>query len=220
MTLRYLSMISLCSLSVLACSSNDDDAAGDADGLAPAANGGVDEPADDDPPSGTASGDGTPSNESEPAADPTELSDCTRGTLEPDLQAAPLDGPGVSDGALIPGDHVVSSTYLQIGRDAASRQLFEQLVAPVTAELQVRPGLLALSFGSSESCGTVRTLSVWEDDVAMLGFVTSTAHANAMARVTEISRGGSVVTHWTGDAATANWPTAAQRLGEDDGPEY
>jgi hypothetical protein len=219
MTLRYLSIITLCSLSVLACSSHDD-AASDADGLAPSANDGVDDPLDDDPPSGTASGDGTPSAESDPVTNPSELSGCTRGTLEPDLQAAPLDGPGVSDGVLTPGDYVVSSTYLQIGSDAASRQLFEQLVAPVTAELQVRPGLVALSFGSSESCGTVRTLSVWEDDVAMLGFVTSTAHTNAMARVTDISRGGSVVTHWTGGAATANWPNAAQRLGEDDGPEY
>jgi hypothetical protein len=219
MTLRYLSMISLCSLSFLACSSGDD-AVRDDDGLAPSANGGVDAPADEDAPSGTASGDGTPGDDSDPAANPSELSGCTRGTLESDLQAAPLEGPGVSDGVLTPGEYVVSSTYLQIGTDAASRQLFEQLVAPVTAELQVRPGLLALSFGSSESCGTVRTLSVWEDDVAMLGFVTSTAHANAMARVTDISRGGSVVTHWTGGAATVNWPDAAQRLGEDDGPEY
>jgi hypothetical protein len=39
---------------------------------------------------------------------------CVRGSLESDLEASPLAGPGVREGALEPGDYVVSSTYLQI----------------------------------------------------------------------------------------------------------
>jgi len=145
---------------------------------------------------------------------------CERGTLEPDLMTAPLAGPAVRDGALLPGAYVVSSTYLQLKTDAASRQLFEELVGPVLADLENRPGLMALSLGSSDACGTLRTLGAWQDDAAMIGFVTSPAHLTAMSRVTDLSRGGSVVTHWLGDEAAADWRSAARQLAADDGPQY
>ncbi len=151
---------------------------------------------------------------------PSELAGCERGTLEADFTASPLMGPGVTDGAVAAGDYVLSTTYLQLAPDAESQRLFQQLVEPITEDLQTRAGLVAVSLGLSEACGVARTLAVWEDDAAMIAFVTSAAHAAAMVRVTDISRGGSVVTHWTGDAAAASWATAVERIGADDGPQY
>jgi hypothetical protein len=145
---------------------------------------------------------------------------CARGTLEPDLMSTPLAGPAVGDGALISGQYVVSSTYLQIRTDAASQQLFDELVNPVLADLANRPGLMALSLGRSEACGTVRTLAAWQDDAAMIAFVTGPAHLTAMRRVGDVSRGGSVVTHWLGDETAPNWASAARQLAADDGPLY
>jgi hypothetical protein len=74
--------------------------------------------------------------------------------------------------------------------------------------------------GQSEACCVARTLAVWQDDMAMLSFVASAAHTAAMARITDLSRGGSTVTHWLGDEASVDWAAAARRIGEDDGPLY
>jgi hypothetical protein len=61
---------------------------------------------------------------------------------------------------------------------------------------------------------------VWRDDAAMLEFVIGDAHSTAMQAVSELSRGGSVVTHWSGDEKTAAWKSASEHLARDDGPEY
>jgi hypothetical protein len=146
------------------------------------------------------------------------FADCTRGRLEADLNAAPLAGPGVRDGALEPGEYILSSTYLQLKPDKQPR--FQELLGPIETDLGSRDGVVALSFGGSPACGTARTLSVWRDDAAMFAFVASEAHSAAARAVGEISRGGSVVTHWTGDQSSATWETAARQLAADDGPKY
>jgi hypothetical protein len=146
--------------------------------------------------------------------------DCQRGAIEPDFTSAPLAGPAVVGGTLPGGQYLFSSTYLQLGQDAESQQLFAMLLNPIVADLQTRPGLLALALGSSAACGTARTLAVWEDEAAMVGFVSGEAHGNAMARVTDVSRGGSIVTHWVGDESSGAWSEAASRIAADDGPFY
>jgi hypothetical protein len=143
---------------------------------------------------------------------------CERGALETDFRAAPLAGAGVDSSGLRAGEYIVSSTYLQLKPDA--QQTLEGLLQPVLEDLQTRDGLLALSLGQSEACGALRTLAVWRDDAAMIAFVTSPAHTSAMSRVTDVSRGGSVVTHWLGDATSATWEAAAQELGSVEGPLY
>jgi len=168
------------------------------------------------------SDDTTPDDDTTPANDPSEPAtppaSCARGTLEPDFTSAPLAGAAVDADGLRPGQYIVSSTYLQLNPDA--RATFDQLIGPVLADLETRDGLLALSLGQSEACVALRTLAVWRDDAAMIAFVTSPAHTAAMTRVTDISRGGSVVTHWTGDATSATWTVAAEELAASDGPEY
>ena len=145
---------------------------------------------------------------------------CQRGVIEPDFDPSELDGPGVQDGKLVAGDYVLSTTFLELRVDPASQQRFGELMGPILADLKAREGLLAVSLGNSAQCGSARTLAVWRDDVAMFGFVTGSAHSAAMASVGEVSRGGSVVTHWAGNAAEATWSKAAEHIGAEDGPFY
>ena len=192
------------SLGLLACGSDDDtgsDVAADP-AIAP-----------DD----TTSADDTSSTD-ELSEAVTPPASCQRGTLEPDFAAVPLAGAGVDESGLRAGQYIVSSTYLQLNPDA--RHTFDQLIGPVLEDLQTRDGLLALSLGQSEACVALRTLAVWRDDAAMIAFVTSPAHTAAMAGVTDVSRGGSVVTHWAGDEGSARWAVAAEELGAREGPEY
>jgi hypothetical protein len=197
MIVRYLSSLTLACSSVLACSADSDS----------------------ETPSASAS-EGASEAASQAIPRPLAFAGCDRGAIETDFVAAPLAGPGVQEGALPPGEYLVSTTYLELDPAAERQQLFNELITPIVADLQTRPGLLALSLGRSEACSVARTLAVWRDDMAMLSFVASPAHTAAMARITDLSRGGSTVTHWLGDEASVDWASAARRIGEDDGPLY
>jgi hypothetical protein len=200
-----------------ACGSEDPDSEG---GAAAAATPDASPDTGTDPPETPAAGRAAapPTIGGEVVGDP--LGGCSRGTLEPDFESAPLAGPAVVEGALPPGDYLISTTYLQLRQEPEAQRRFGQLMQPIMAELAARPGLLAISVGSSRACGVARTLSVWQDDIAMLGFVGSAAHGAAVASVQEVSRGGSLVTHWAGNETQASWPAAAEHAGRDEGPFY
>ncbi|MDY7226575.1 hypothetical protein [Hyalangium rubrum] len=151
-----------------------------------------------------------------------EQADCSRGQLEADLTFnGPLAGPAVrADGTLAPGRYTVSSTYLRLKPDAEGQARFQELVMPVGQALRSQPGLMALQFASSVYCNTARTFSVWKDDASMYEFVSGPAHLDAMSAVSEVSRGGSIVTHWADDEKGASWQKAAQQLSADEGPFY
>ena len=149
------------------------------------------------------------------------LADCTRDSLEADLRSFPLTGSAVrADGTLEPGRYVVSSTYLRLRPEPAAQARFGELMGPISQSLQAQQGLVALQLATSERCGTARTLSVWRDEAAMYAFVVGDAHQAAIVSVEEVSRGGSIVTHWEDDERGVTWSTAAQRLGADPGPFY
>jgi hypothetical protein len=152
------------------------------------------------------------------AADP--FAACDPGVIESDFQERTLRGSDAPEGTLPVGQYIISTTYLALRQDGAAQARFGQLMEPIRADLATRQGLLAYSLGSSRSCGAARTLAVWRDDIAMIGFVTGPAHGPAAASVTEVSRGGSLVTHWQGDEASANWAAAAEHAGAYDGPRY
>lgn len=160
-----------------------------------------------------------------PSASPSPV--CTRGAMERDFTAlSPLGGPGVdpATGALRPptnGAYVVSSTYLTLRPEPAAQQAFGELMGPISETLATQPGLIAIQLGTSMACGTARTLTVWDTEESMYAFVASPPHAAAMARVGEVSRGQSVVTHW--DASTvaeASWAEVERKLSVFSGIEY
>lgn len=144
---------------------------------------------------------------------------CLRGTLEPDLaQGAGFTGPGVVDGGIPAGHYVIAATYLQGKPTQQAMSLFQSLVDPITRELPTTDGLIGARFGNSSTCLTARTLTVWRDEASMYRFVTSAPHAAAMGKTSELSRGGSVTTHWADTEAGATFEKAAQMLAADDGP--
>lgn len=165
-------------------------------------------------------------SEAPPEASPGTVDDgCPRGTLESDIAYVPLTGPRVdSNGALMPppaSGYVVSSTFLRLreGEDAGRR--FSELLGPVVTNLQTQPGLEALQLATSTACRTARTLSVWSSLEAMYDFVASDAHQTAVNAVSEVSRGGSIVIHWSArNAEQASWNEAARRLAAAQGPFY
>lgn len=199
-------------------------------------------PADDDPEPSADTGDSADASTSN-ADDDTTAADssggdpfaaCNRGTLETDLESqdaagnpAPprWAGPGVDQatGELIDdgSTYVVSATYLTIKPEGPAMQAFGEVIGPVVPELLGNPGVVAFQLASSTECSSARTFTVWRDEESMMAFVMSDAHAMASARVSEISRGGSVVTHWTGAVvADITWETALTQLEADAGPFY
>jgi heme-degrading monooxygenase HmoA len=165
-------------------------------------------------------------SETPPATDPGAVSDgCLRGTLEADIAYLPRTGPKVdATGALMPPSadgYVVSSTFLRLRPGDEAGRRFGELFAPIATQLQTQPGLEALQLATSASCQTARTLSVWASPEAMYDFVVSDTHYAAVKAVSEVSRGGSVVVHWTAqNVEQASWDEATKRLMAARGPFY
>jgi quinol monooxygenase YgiN len=152
------------------------------------------------------------------AADPdalpaTDEAACVRGAIEADgRDSGPLELPA--------GQYVISTTYLRLKNSRATLQQFSALNAPMEAALRRNPGRVKSVTRLSESCNTARTLTVWKDEAAMYEFVASPEHAAAMAAVTDVSRGGSIVTHWNDTEVGFNWQKAATSIAADTGPFY
>lgn len=104
----------------------------------------------------------------------------------------------------LPPEAIVATTYLPLQGTESSMAAFDGAMGPIIGELMApAEGLLGLSFLASAACGDVRTLTVWADEAAMMGFVVGPAHAAAMARTSDISRGGEQTDHWRVDALPA-----------------
>lgn len=121
----------------------------------------------------------------------------------------------------VPPGALVATTYLQLRADANAQQKFGELSGPVAATLMTPDGPLAAMLSFSPGCGIARTISVWKDESSLMRFVSSDAHGKAVAAVSQVSRGGSITTHWVADGATTlGWETAAARFENHQGPEY
>jgi hypothetical protein len=128
---------------------------------------------------------------------------CSAGVIEADLEMQPTAGSAVdlSTGELALDDreYIVSSTYGIPKRDPDTDELpasYQALMGQIIQQLATQPGLLSLSLGSSTSCGSGRTLAVWESEELMYEFVTSPAHLEAMRTANELLLPGYGVTHW------------------------
>jgi heme-degrading monooxygenase HmoA len=130
---------------------------------------------------------------------------CAPSTLESDLDAEPLQGPGVDPATgkftFAPGaSYVVSSTYIvpKPGPNGApATDQYQQLFPALVEQLQREPGLLAVQLGTSTSCRSGRTLAIWKSEADMYHFVTSPAHVAAMGVVNQVAEPGYEVLHWT-----------------------
>ena len=164
------------------------------------------------------------------------LAECRAEVVQKDLMSQNPDGPdkppvtpywfGSSvDRATgkpnVPPGAPVATTYLQLRADANAQQKFGELSASVAATLMTPDGPLAAMLSFSPGCGIARTISVWKDEPSLMRFVTSDAHGKAVAAVSQVSRGGSITTHWVADGTTPlGWETAAAKLEDHRGPVY
>lgn len=151
------------------------------------------------------------------------LSQSAEGPSQPEV-APYWIGPGVDPATgipSVPAGAIMTTTYLQLRTDAASQERFGQLAGGVIGTLMASPGLVATSIVSSQQCALARTLTIWKDEAAMLAFVASSAHADAVNAVDEVSRGGSITMHWLATGAQdASYEMAARKLLDHDGPVY
>lgn len=140
---------------------------------------------------------------------------CTRDSLEADG----LDSDELKE--LPAGQYLITTTYLRLPHTKSALKRFSELAAPMTDDLKANQGLVRVTTRLSTSCNTARTLAVWKSELDMYRFVNGSAHAKAMGSVTQVSRGGSVTTHWMGSEADATWTKATQKLAADtDAPVY
>jgi hypothetical protein len=71
-----------------------------------------------------------------------------------------------------------------------------------------------MRLGTSEGCGSGRTMAVWNSEEEMYAFVTSDAHTAAMKAVGQVLKPGYAVTHWSASSADRiNWQEAVKQLG-------
>ncbi|MCP4227010.1 MAG: hypothetical protein GY773_27015, partial [Actinomycetia bacterium] len=121
----------------------------------------------------------------------------------------------------LPPTAVVSTTYLRLQENDTAEAAFDEIMAPIIGDLLGSEGLMGVSFARSRSCEVTRTLSLWETEEAMMNFVLGEAHLNAIQRVGEVSRGGSITDHWpASDFETLNWESIIPELVNHDGPVY
>jgi heme-degrading monooxygenase HmoA len=135
--------------------------------------------------------------------------------VEDDFVGQPLAGRGYNPDQGLTGplqdSYIASTTFLILNPDQTAR--FEELTGALAADLQTREGLVAVGFGQSQKCGTVRTLAVWASEQAMTDFVLGDAHAAAMAEVSVVGLNGAV-THWevTPDEIPMSWELARTKI--------
>jgi hypothetical protein len=145
--------------------------------------------------------------------DRNDLQSC----VEDDFQAAPLAGRGYDPEQGLVGpvqdSYVASTTLILLNPDEVER--FGELVGPISADLQTREGLIALSLGQSQKCGTARTLAVWASEQAMSDFVLGDAHVAAMSEFSVVGLNGAV-THWevAADEVPMSWDLARSKIAE------
>jgi heme-degrading monooxygenase HmoA len=129
---------------------------------------------------------------------------------ESDLNVvAPWAGPAVDPetGLLrepIRGRHLVATSvgWPKPGHEPVAIELNEAILR----ELYTRPGLLAVSLAISENnFNSTRSLSIWQDEAALAGFMKSKPHIAAARRVRELMFDWEG-THWTVEE-TAEFPT-------------
>lgn len=126
---------------------------------------------------------------------------------EDDFGASPFAGPGFDAETGLIGAvkdrYVVSSTHTIFNPEAEDR--FFALSGDVLGYLGSgqHPGFIGFSVGTSDRCGSARTMTVWESEQSMFDFVTSEAHLAAMNQVDDVLLIGGFA-HW--DVSSDNVP--------------
>ncbi|MEM9490493.1 MAG: hypothetical protein AAGC55_15200 [Myxococcota bacterium] len=139
--------------------------------------------------------------------EPQQVTDC----VEDDFQTSPFGGPGFDPDTGLIGErqatYVASTTHVLLIPEKTND--FFGLAGAVVADLPNHEGFIGYALGSSDKCGTARTLTLWSSEEAMYSFATDDVHMDAVSRSQEVSASG-VVTHWeiSGESVPPTWDEA------------
>lgn len=114
--------------------------------------------------------------------------------------------------ALPPPPYVAAATFLP-APSGPGRQAFHRAREAVQAALDTCPGLLRYSLQRQLFGRSFWTLTVWQDEAAMRGFVQASVHAAAMRAVPNTAEMGGRFTHWVTDDPLVPWSEAYAHLG-------
>lgn len=154
------------------------------------------------------------------AYDPDKICEATELADDFRLPAAAGEAGDPTTWIDLPDDAVVAGTFLRIAPSGYAT--YGGVIGGILDEMIAGPdGLLEWSAAQSASCLTGRTLTVWEDEAAMMDFVVGEAHSAALAETATISRGGSITDHWlVSELDEVSYEGAAAAFGTHDGPIY
>ncbi|MEN0066579.1 MAG: hypothetical protein AAGA48_30880 [Myxococcota bacterium] len=130
-----------------------------------------------------------------------------------------FEGPGYEDGTLVTeaeGPFVAVATYAR--RAAGERGRFNGYVSDISTQLDGTVGLVGYALRGELPGREVWTITVWEDEAAMMDFVTSGAHLTAMGSANEVvAEFDSAMFEVDADDLPLDWSTILERL--DEAPE-
>ncbi len=155
-----------------------------------------------------------PAASSAPADDPTVLR-CADDDLTDSIA---FSGPGWDGTTKRPikeprPTYTIATTVFAYHRDEKRKAEFEATLSRFVEAAKLSPGLVGYQIARSAKCGYARTISVWETEDAMMGFVLSGAHSDAMTKVRDVGIDGRTI-HWEGPAKELplSWPAARAKL--------
>jgi hypothetical protein len=165
---------------------------------------------EDADPSSTADGSTSSVSGSSTAVSPAF--DC----VEQNFAPSPLAGPGLDPetGAIVgspQASYVLHTTQAVL--DPELTDAFNAAAGEVLVQAQAAEGLVALSLAMDQECGYARTLGIWESEEAMLTFVATGAHAQAMSDAPSLIANGRF-THFdiTPEDIDRAWELALERI--------
>ncbi|MEM9463086.1 MAG: antibiotic biosynthesis monooxygenase [Myxococcota bacterium] len=144
---------------------------------------------------------------------PAEYLRCQDEDLESQAQfAGPLYDS--TRGGLIgtPAERYIAATTLFNYRPEVYDR-FLVVVDDVLEQARESPGFVGYELAYSAGCRYGRTITVWESEAAMIDFMLTGAHGEAMAQVRELGNDGRTI-DWeiTPDELPISWETARQQL--------
>jgi heme-degrading monooxygenase HmoA len=137
--------------------------------------------------------------------------------------AQPFEGQGFTLGEGLtsdaPGPFTVSTTLLIVGDNDGDQAAFDGHMEKITEELKTQEGLIGKSLSVGVGVDGYRTLTAWESEEAMFGWVTNPAHVDAMVDMADKTK-EAIAVSWTMtrdelEAGPPSWDDAKARLDAD-----
>ena len=132
--------------------------------------------------------------------------------------AAPFEGPGFEDGAVLEGPFLAAITHTRIARGETSA--FSDHLKAIKLQQDSHEGFIGRSLRTRLTSRTRWTLTLWQDEDSMMRFVTEGAHLEAIAESATVIDGvrSAIWTIEDDEEFPPSWTDAMDRL-EHQSPE-